>query len=1173
MGVIDKNTGELRSTYDILHDLADAWDNLTSVEKQELAETVAGKTQRSLFTAIMTNFDTAVEATEDALNSEGSATEENEKRKKSLQGRVTELDAAWQQFARNTINSEAVKALISLGTQLVKLADTDLGRLILVLGAAKIAMMSFNKVMSTQAVLSLASAIKGQLIGALGTAIISFQVGAVSGSILGGVLNVLSISVKSLGTALLGLLTNPVVLAVAAFAGLAYVVNVANKRAEEAREAASQLADEYKQEAEEAENLLSTYEELSKKKGLSAEENDELASTISELSSKYGISEEALKSEGEERDAAIEKIKEEIKERKKAAALSSEAAINWEKTNYLSGTTEKTAIESRDESELKLRGVTADTYDLTGTMSEITEKMKGYITELQNASELTKDQEDDLEQLTKYYGELSNRLTEYRNGYAQSLENYKEGIVITTKQGNALYQLGEITREEAVQIEHYNKWLEENSDATEEAKNAQYKAFLAYAEASNETKGLVSTLSAATLEQEIFGDSTSETNKELNLISLSMDELNDQIDELQSAYDSLHSAVDEYNSNGYLTIDTLQSLLSLSPEYLANLSMQNGQLQVNNMSLEDQVNALKYNAIAQLEAAKAADLNALAQGNMESISDGAKQAIAGIGNTAIQTGAQVLSSASSFENFADRVLGAVNKLKAAAGQSFLSKWGENVKSSEYKAIENYYNQAEEAIRNLKVDTTKIGTSSGKSKGSGKSGTSSEYKAEVDELYSYNNALEIAKDRVDALTDALGNTDNFEEQEKYIRQLIDALNDQIAKTNDLKNAQTNQINDYINQLRQQGFSIDYNASKNELYINNMQHLADFTGDTAKSIEKIIKKIQELNKDNRSLDSSIRDLTKSTKDYYDQLADLPEEKLKKFQELLKDFQQSQLDQIENQITDLEHAMEQDPRLKALEEQIEALENQNDELDKQQELEEKLLAVEEAKEKLANQRRQKTVQIYREGIGWTWESDVQEIEDAQKDLEDAQKDLNDKIKQDQLDALNVEKEAIQKSYQDKIDALQEFLDEQNYQIDKANRNAIQTFQELQEEMAKFGLDNAEYLSQATNWLNNYNAALASLNNTVNSLMGSTTANGTLYSSSMQDRISTALSSIMPEITSTGLTLSNVDFSKLTGDNSGQTIYIDKIELPNVKDVDDFVEALKDLPRIASSNVTNRT
>ena len=55
MGVIDKNTGELRSTYDILQDLSKAWDGLTSVEKQELTETVAGKTQRALFTALMQN--------------------------------------------------------------------------------------------------------------------------------------------------------------------------------------------------------------------------------------------------------------------------------------------------------------------------------------------------------------------------------------------------------------------------------------------------------------------------------------------------------------------------------------------------------------------------------------------------------------------------------------------------------------------------------------------------------------------------------------------------------------------------------------------------------------------------------------------------------------------------------------------------------------------------------------------------------------------------------------------------------------------------------------------------------------------------------------------------------------------------------------------------------------
>lgn len=743
-----------------------------------------------------------------------------------------------------------------------------------------------------------------------------------------------------------------------------------------------------------------------------------------------------------------------------------------------------------------------------------------------------------------------------KEAYSGILGLYKEGIPITNEDALALYNLGELT---AAQVQYINDY---NSKSDEE------KAKLAETQYSIDDQ-----TSSLETNQQVLSDTASK-----------IEDLNKEIDAAQSAYNTLQTAVQEYNSNGYMSIDTLQSLLSLSPEYLANLSMQNGQLQANNISIEDQVNALKYNAIAQLEAAKAADLNALAQGKIEDMSAGAQRAIQGIGNTAIQTGAQVLSSAASFENFVARVTAGVSKLKSMIS-GVIGGGSKDVggKTTEQKAVEDYYQKAEDAIKNLKVAPIKIssgrragGGGSKKSKGgsSKPSKSASEtYKAEVDALYAYNNALDIAKDRVDALNDALKNTDNYEEQEKYIRQLINAINDQIARTNDLKNAQVGQINSYISQLRQQGFAIDYNASKNELYINNMQHLADFTGDSAKNVEKIIKKIQELNKDNRSLDGSIRDLTKNTKDYYDQLAKLPEERLKKFKELLKDFQQSQLDQVQNQITDLEHAMKQDPRLKALEEQIETLENQNDELDKQKELEEKLLAVEEAKEKLANQRRQKTIQIFREGIGWTWEEDIDAIEDAQKDLEDAQKDLNDKIKQDQIDALNAEKEALEKSYQDKIDVLQDFLDEQNYQIEKANRSAIQTFQELQTEMAKFGLNNAQYLSQATNWLNNYNAALSNLNKTVNSLVSATGTSGTLYSSLMQDRIDTALSNIMPEITSTGLTLGNVDFSKISGDNSGQTIYIDKIELPNVKDVDDFVEALKDLPRIASSNVTNRT
>lgn len=78
-------------------------------------------------------------------------------------------------------------------------------------------------------------------------------------------------------------------------------------------------------------------------------------------------------------------------------------------------------------------------------------------------------------------------------------------------------------------------------------------------------------------------------------------DLNSAIDSIQSAYDTLNSAVEEYNSNGgTLSIDTIQSLLSLSDEYLACLQVENGQLSLN------------ADAMAQLAQAKLDDAQATA---------------------------------------------------------------------------------------------------------------------------------------------------------------------------------------------------------------------------------------------------------------------------------------------------------------------------------------------------------------------------------------------------------------------------------------------------------------------------------------------------------------------------------------------------------------------------------
>ena len=465
------------------------------------------------------------------------------------------------------------------------------------------------------------------------------------------------------------------------------------------------------------------------------------------------------------------------------------------------------------------------------------------------------------------------------------------------------------------------------------------------------------------------------------------------------------------------------------------------------------------------------------------------------------------------------------------------------------------------IESWKPSTSKAAT---KSTSSSTKKTQAEYKATIDTLYKYSNALDIAKNRVTNLNKELSNTDNLEEQEKITKQLIEALNNQIQKTNELKAAQTSQINDYINQLRQQGFAIDYNNQTNELYINNMEHLADFSGDTAKNLEKLIKKIQSLNSDNVSLDSSVRDLTTNTKKYYDQLAKYPEKKLKQFKELMDSFQQSQLDQVQNQIDDLEEALKQDPKLKALKEQLEAMKSQTDEKDKQGELEEKMLAVEKAREALENKRNQKTLQVWSKTKGWTYVADPEEIANAKQDLLDAEKDLEDTRNEQNQEALEKQIEDLENSYQDQIDKLQNFLDEQNYQIDKANRSAVQSFEELAAAMKKYGIDSAENLSKAKEWLDNYNKSLAEAKKNVTTLASS--GNGVLYSSDIQGFSTSGMGANV-----SGISLSGVNFTP-TGDTNNSSIYIDRIELPNVSNANEFVEALKTLPTLATAQATSR-
>lgn len=62
---------------------------------------------------------------------------------------------------------------------------------------------------------------------------------------------------------------------------------------------------------------------------------------------------------------------------------------------------------------------------------------------------------------------------------------------------------------------------------------------------------------------------------------------NEEIDSLQGAYKTMASAQDEYNEQGYLSVDTLQSVLALGPEYTSLLLDERGNLNLNREALNE----------------------------------------------------------------------------------------------------------------------------------------------------------------------------------------------------------------------------------------------------------------------------------------------------------------------------------------------------------------------------------------------------------------------------------------------------------------------------------------------------------------------------------------------------------------------------------------------------------
>lgn len=134
--IVKNSAGEMESTYNILQGIAEKWNDLTDAERQSLGELAAGKNRITEFNALMSNWQTAVEATTTAMNSQGSAAKENERVLDSIEGHLQKLKSAWEELSTTVVDSDLIKMIVDLGTALLNFANSGMGQFLIKVGLA-----------------------------------------------------------------------------------------------------------------------------------------------------------------------------------------------------------------------------------------------------------------------------------------------------------------------------------------------------------------------------------------------------------------------------------------------------------------------------------------------------------------------------------------------------------------------------------------------------------------------------------------------------------------------------------------------------------------------------------------------------------------------------------------------------------------------------------------------------------------------------------------------------------------------------------------------------------------------------------------------------------------------------------------------------------------------------
>lgn len=118
----DPNT--YRSTYDILKDIADIWNEISDKNQAQLLEKLFGKQRAQVGAALISNFKQAEKAMDAMAGSAGSASKELERAQDSIVFKLNALKETWVGVAQNLYDTRTIKNVIDLLTDMSGVVQT-----------------------------------------------------------------------------------------------------------------------------------------------------------------------------------------------------------------------------------------------------------------------------------------------------------------------------------------------------------------------------------------------------------------------------------------------------------------------------------------------------------------------------------------------------------------------------------------------------------------------------------------------------------------------------------------------------------------------------------------------------------------------------------------------------------------------------------------------------------------------------------------------------------------------------------------------------------------------------------------------------------------------------------------------------------------------------------------